>query len=97
VDALANPAGKIARHHRAESRDELMRVVELVHAESGCLSIRALGSAGEPAAFGIHSEWVDEAAFGLHARMPHTVRFIAAAEQLLGRPVEGLRSPAIDR
>jgi len=29
-----------------------------------------------PAAY---SEWVDEAAFELHAALPHTVRFFAAA------------------
>ena len=32
--------------------------------------------------FAIHSEWVDEASFELHATLPHTVRFLAAAETL---------------
>jgi quinol monooxygenase YgiN len=41
--------------------------------------------------FSIHSEWTDEAAFELHARLPHTARFLAAAERLLGHPTEGLR------
>ena len=79
----------------AEFREELLRVVELTRTEKGCVSIRALESVHEPAAFGIFSEWVDEAAFDLHVQMPHTARFIAAAEQLLGRPVEGLRSRVI--
>jgi quinol monooxygenase YgiN len=79
----------------AEFREELLRVVGLTRAERGCLSIRAFESVREPIAFGIYSEWVDEAAFDLHAKMPHTARFIAAAEQLLGRPVEGLRSHPI--
>jgi quinol monooxygenase YgiN len=38
---------------------------------------------------------VDEAAFELHARLPHTVRFLAAAKELLTHPVEGLRSREI--
>jgi quinol monooxygenase YgiN len=79
----------------AEFREELLRVVELTRTEKGCLSILAFESVREPAAFGIHSEWVDEAAFDLHGQMPHTMRFVAAAEQLLGRPVEGLRSRPI--
>ena len=33
----------------------------------------------------------DEAAFELHATLPHTVRFLAAAQTLLRHPVEGLR------
>jgi len=45
--------------------------------------------------FAIHSEWVDEAAFELHARLPHTVRFLRAAEELLTHPVQGLRSRQI--
>lgn len=81
----------------AEFRDELLRVVELSRNEEGCLSIRAFESVREPAAFGIYSEWVDESAFDLHARLPHTARFIAAAGQLLGRPIEGLRSHQIRR
>jgi quinol monooxygenase YgiN len=92
---MANPAGMMARHRRAESCNELMRVVELTRTEKGCLSIRAFESVREPVAFGIYSEREDEAACDLHAQMPHTARFIAAAEQLLGRPVEGLRSHLI--
>lgn len=42
---------------------------------------------GAPPAFGIYPEWTDEAVFDLHAQLPHTVPFIAVAEQLLVRPV----------
>ena len=62
---------------------ELLRVVELSRAESGCLSLHIFESVREPLVFAIHSEWVDEAAFELHATLPHTVRFLAAAETLL--------------
>jgi quinol monooxygenase YgiN len=76
-------------------REELLRVVEPSRAETGCLAIHVFESLREPFVFAIHSEWVDEAAFELHAQLPHTVRFLAAAEKLLPHPVQGLRSREI--
>lgn len=76
-------------------REELLRVVTPSRAEPGCLSIHAFESVREPAEFAIHSEWVDEAAFEQHARMPHTVGFVEAAEKLLTQPIRGLRSREI--
>ncbi|HKX17894.1 MAG TPA: putative quinol monooxygenase [bacterium] len=84
-----------ARAQAATFRDELLRVAGPTRAEAGCLRYEAVESIREPRAFAIHSEWVDEAAFEAHSRMPHTVRFVAAAERLLGRPVEGLRGREI--
>src|SRR5262249_35172861 len=43
----------------------------------------------EPPRFLIHSERVGEAVFELYATLPHTLRFIAAAEKLLPHPVHG--------
>jgi quinol monooxygenase YgiN len=51
----------------------------------------AFESVHEPSVFAIHSEWIDEAAFDLHATLPHTVQFLSAAQKLFGRPIEGLR------
>lgn len=79
----------------AAFRGELLRVAGPTRAEAGCLRYEAFESVGEPCAFAIHSEWVDEAAFEAHSRLPHTMRFVAAAERLLGRPVEGLRGREI--
>lgn len=79
----------------AEFRDELLRVAGPTRAEAGCLRYEAFESIHGPRAFAIHSEWVDEAAFETHSRLPHTVRFVTEAERLLGRPVEGLRGRAI--
>jgi quinol monooxygenase YgiN len=76
-------------------REELLRVVDPSRAEIGCLAIHVFESLREPPMFAIHSEWVDEAAFELHARLPHTVRFLQAAKELLTHPVEGLRSREI--
>ena len=78
-----------------EFREELLRVLEPSRAEIGCVAIHAFESLREPFVFAIHSEWADEAAFDLHAELPHTVRFIRAAEQLLTHPVQGLRAREI--
>lgn len=76
-------------------RDELLRVVEPARAETGCLNIHVFESLRDPVVFAIHSEWADETAFDLHAQLPHTVRFLGAAKELLTHPVEGLRSRQI--
>lgn len=78
-----------------EFREELLRVIEPSRAELGCLAIHVFESLREPPLFAIHSEWTDEAAFELHAQLPHTVRFLAAAERLLTHPVQGLRTRQI--
>ena len=78
-----------------EFREALQQVVGPTQAEPGCLGIHIFESLREPFVFAIHSEWADEAAFALHARLPHTVRFLAAAKELLTHPVEGLRAREI--
>lgn len=75
-----------------EFREELFRVVEPTRAEPGCVAIHVYESLKEPFEFAIHSEWADEAAFQLHASLPHTVRFIAAADRLLTQSIRGLLS-----
>jgi len=79
----------------AEFHEELLRVVDPTRAEMGCLAIHVFESLREPLLFAIHSEWADEAAFELHARLPHTVRFLDAAKKLLTHPVQGLRMSEI--
>lgn len=76
----------------AEFREELSRVIPPTQAEPGCVSIWAFESLREPLTFAIHSEWIDEAAFEVHAQQPHTVRFVEAAEMLLTHPIQGLRT-----
>ena len=75
----------------AAFRDELLRVNGPSRAEAGCLSIELFESLREPFVVAVHSEWVDETAVELHAALPHTARFLAAAEMLLTHPVQGLR------
>jgi len=75
----------------AAFRDQLLQVNEPSRAEVGCLRIDVFESLREPLVFAVHSEWGDEAAFELHAILPHTMRFLAAAETLLTHPVKGVR------
>lgn len=72
-------------------REELLRMIEPSRREPGCLRIDVFESVRAPYVFSIHSEWIDEGAFDLHASLPHTTRFLSVAEELLGRPVQGLR------
>jgi quinol monooxygenase YgiN len=80
----------------AEFREEMLRVIEITRIEKDCIAIHAYESLREPDVFAIYSEWTDEAAFELHARLPHTVRFLEAADKLLTHPVEGLRTREIE-
>jgi len=79
----------------AAFREELLRIIGPSLQETGCVSIEGFESLKEPRTFAIHSEWVDEAAIDLHAELPHTMRFLRAAEELLTHPVHGLRARQI--
>jgi quinol monooxygenase YgiN len=79
----------------AAFREELQRVMEASRQEAGCVDFEVFESVREPRTFAIHSEWADEAAFDLHAELPHTVRFLRAAEELLTHSVQGLRARRI--
>lgn len=72
-------------------REELRRVRDSSRREPGCLRIDVFESLREPKTFAIHSEWVDEAAFELHATLPHTRRFLEAAGAMVTHPVQPLR------
>ena len=74
-----------------EFRSELLKMLEPSRAETGCMALRVFESLREPLRFAIHSEWVDEAAFEWHSQLPHTMRFLKAAEDLLTHPVKGSR------
>jgi quinol monooxygenase YgiN len=78
-----------------EFREELLKVNGPSRAEPGCIRIDVFESLREPITFAIHSEWMDEAAFDLHATLPHTVEFLRTAEKLLTHPVQGLRTRQI--
>lgn len=65
---------------------------EPTRAEPGCISFGAFQSRKDPRLFYIHSQWVDEEAFDNHAELPHTIRFIEAAEKLIDHPLDVTRA-----
>lgn len=63
--------------------------------EPGCLSFHTFRSTRDRRLFYIHSRWVDEAAFQLHAELPHTVRFLKRVDALLDQPRDVTRTEMI--
>jgi len=73
----------------------LREQIEPVKAEPGCLAMGVYRSVRDPRLFWIHSRWIDEAAFNVHADLPNTLRFVERAEQLIDHPFDVTRSHAI--
>ena len=74
----------------------LREVVERTRAEAGCLAIEAYRSTRDPRLFHIHSRWIDEAAFDLHAELAHTVRFLEQVQPLIDHPLEVTRTRPLE-
>ena len=66
-------ARKGAESHVAES---LRAMVEPTRAEPGNLAYRVCRSEADPAVFAIYEEYIDAAAFKLHADSPHFERWL---------------------
>jgi quinol monooxygenase YgiN len=75
--------------------DALLDVLEPSREEPGCLSMHAFRSIHNPRLFYIHSRWKDEAVFEIHARLPHTVRFIERVEPLIDHSLDMSRTEKI--
>ncbi|HWD28757.1 MAG TPA: putative quinol monooxygenase [Rhizomicrobium sp.] len=78
----------IVRFHVREGNEEAVAMAmtesaDPVRAEPGCVFIGYYRSVRDPQLFYIHSRWRDEAAFQIHAEMPHTKRFLETVEPLL--------------
>ncbi|WP_372786706.1 putative quinol monooxygenase [Phenylobacterium sp.] len=74
----------------------LRDVVPPSRAEPGCVFIEAYRSTQDPDLFHIHSRWVDEAAFEVHAGLPHTAAFLARVEPLIDHPLQISRARPLD-
>jgi quinol monooxygenase YgiN len=88
-----------ARFHAREGQeaavaDALREVSGPTQAEQGCLFQKAYRSIRDPRH--IHSRWRDEAAFDLHAKLPHTISFIAKVQALIDHPLDVNRAHALD-
>jgi quinol monooxygenase YgiN len=63
--------------------DVMREASKPVRAEPGCVFIGYYRSTRDPRLFFIHSRWKDEAAFEVHAELPHTVRFMERIKPLI--------------
>jgi quinol monooxygenase YgiN len=70
----------------------LREVVGPSQAEAGCLGIEAFRSIQDPDLFFIHSRWIDEPAFEVHAALPHTLLFLATVQALIDHPLDVSRT-----
>lgn len=86
-----------ARASREDAvKQALSEVVSPTSQEPGCIEVHAYRSTRDPQLFYIHSRWQDEAAFDLHATLPHTVRFIQTVEPLIDHPLEVTRAECVE-
>jgi quinol monooxygenase YgiN len=90
-----------ARFHARPGQEDgvetaLRKVITPTRQESGCLSIHAFSSIRDDRLFYIHSRWVDEAAFDVHAGLPHTVQFVKEVQPLIDHPLDTTRAELID-
>jgi quinol monooxygenase YgiN len=70
-----------------EVQAAIVKVVPQSRRESTCLGIQAFRSNRDPAVFFVYSRWTDEAAFEVHATLPHTVEFLETLGPLLTHEV----------
>lgn len=89
-----------ARFHASPGQESalqeaLKEVVVPSREEDGCLSIHAFRSNSDPCLFFIHSRWKDEAAFDYHNSLPHTLRFLERAKQLIDHALDLTRTTLI--
>ena len=90
-----------ARFHAREGHedavaDAIRDVGHPTREEPGCLAITAYRSTVDQRLFYIHSRWTDEAAFELHAKLPHTVRFLERVQTLIDHPLDVNRTLPLD-
>jgi quinol monooxygenase YgiN len=85
-----------AREGKQDAVAEALRdVIAPSRAEPGCLSIGAYHSTRDTRLFFIHSHWVNEAAFEIHAELPHTVRFMARVQPLIDHKLDISRTRSL--
>jgi quinol monooxygenase YgiN len=90
----------IARFHAQAGKEAaveaaIREVIPQSRAEATCLSINGHRSIRDPRLFHIYSRWRDEAAFEVHATLPHTVKFIDTVEKLIDHPLDVVRAAII--
>lgn len=81
--------------NEAAVEEVLLDVLEPTREEPDCLGIQAFRSRRERGLFYVHSRWRDEAAFDLHAGLPHTIRFLERVEPLIDHPLDIVRTERV--
>jgi quinol monooxygenase YgiN len=86
-----------ARFHAREGEQAnvaaaIREVLPSSRAEPGCVAIDGFASTRDSRLFYIHSRWIDEAAFDLHATLAHTVLFVERMTALIDHPFEVTRA-----
>jgi quinol monooxygenase YgiN len=81
---------------QGEASAVLRNQVKHVRDERGCLAIDVFVSIRDPHLFYLHSRWIDEAAFNVHAELPRTTQFVKRMEPLIDHPFEATRSSRLD-
>ena len=70
--------------------------IEPVRREPGCVEMDAYRSRRDPRLFHIHSRWIDEDAFEVHARLPSTDRFIERMQALIDHEFQATRTISLN-
>ena len=86
-----------ARFHAREGQEDrvavaIAEVVPPTRAEPACLGVEGYRDTKDRRLFFIHSRWVDEPAFDIHAGLPHTVKFLASVQPLIDHPLDVRRA-----
>jgi len=90
-----------ARFHAREGKEDAVAAAMHdirgpVRAEPGCLGIEYFRSIRDPGLFYIYSRWVDEAAFDIHAELPHTMRFLERVQPLIDHALDITRARPVE-
>ncbi|MGH2362955.1 MAG: putative quinol monooxygenase [bacterium] len=81
--------------NEAAIAEALLAVAAPSREEPGCFGLQDFQSIRDPQLFFVHSRWKDEAAFEVHAQLPHTIRFLERVEELIDHPLEVVRTRVI--
>ena len=86
-----------ARFHARNGQEDaveaaLQDVVAATREEAGNVDIHVFRPARSSGLFYIHSRWCDEAAFELHATLPHTVQFLTRVRPLIRHDFDVVRT-----
>ena len=81
--------------HEETVKEAMLEVLAHTRGEPGCLSIDDYRSIRDRRLFYVHSVFEDEAAFELHAALPHTVRFLERVQPLIDHPLDVSRTERI--